>query len=31
MVSASEPEREQVEAFSELAPQTVRMLVWKMK
>ena len=25
----AEPERDQVEAFSELAPQTVRLLVWK--
>lgn len=30
-VSASEPERDQVEAFSALAPQTVRLLVWKTK
>ena len=28
LVSASEPERESVEAFSELAPQTVRLVVW---
>lgn len=31
LVSASEPERDQVEAFGELAPQTVRLLVWRTK
>ena len=31
LVTASEPEWDQVEAFSELAPQTVRLLVWKTK
>ena len=29
LASASEPERESVEAFSALAPQTVRLVVWK--
>lgn len=28
-VSASEPEAERVEAFSKLAPQTVRLLIWR--
>jgi len=28
-VSASEPETDRVEAFSELAPQTVRLLIWR--
>ncbi len=29
LLSASEPEKDKVEAFSELPPQTVRLLVWK--
>lgn len=31
LVSASEPERDEAGAFSELPPQTVRLLIWKMK
>jgi len=31
LTSASEPEKDNVEAFSELAPQSVRLLVWKRK
>lgn len=31
LVSASEPEKGEVEAFGELVPQTVRLLVWKKK
>lgn len=31
LVSAAEPERDQVKAFSELAAQTVRLVVWKTK
>ena len=29
LVSASEPEKGTVDAYGELAPQTVRLLVWK--
>ena len=29
LTSAAEPEKDTVEAFSELAPQTVRLLVWR--
>jgi hypothetical protein len=31
IVSASEPEKDNVEAFSELAPQTVRLVEWRSK
>ena len=31
LTSASEPEKDSVEAFSELGPQSVRLLVWKLE